>query len=384
MAARNARPISDVSVGDQFIGTVADVGGAESSWININVATFSGKQVNARLRWRGSNLSRCKAVGNLVPVYVHKVNHPAARIEVRMGTPPPPPVELRPEVVRMLDSIQLAEGLDGTVLGVGPYGAVVDVNVFRFGRRGRVLPAHGLLPRNLFKKTWASDADLVVRDDVDRKISVGDNVKVWVYTVHVPNAIILLGSEEVSKDDLLRKRKETVKQFRLRQRRKPPSALQVGEIRYGRVRETAKFGLFVDIGVRTDGLIHYSNMGDEHRWDWKESIPVSTEVNVKVLSVDGNRIDLQLLSVGDESSAEEAISPALLRSVPSGSVAHSDSLSHGRRRREADRTETASVSHEEDEGSVGEDSIDEEEEEDAESEEFERFSDEYFEDKYGF
>lgn len=402
IAAANARSISDVSVGDQFIGTVVGVGGAESSWIDIGVATLTGKRVDARLRWRGPGLSKCKTLGNIVPVYVHKVNRPAARVEVRMGHAPTPSRELRPEDVRMLDTIRLAEELHGTVLGVGPYGAVVDVNVFRFGRRGQVFPARGLLTRKLFKKTWASDADLVVRDDIERKITVGDRVTVWVNAVHVPNAILLLQGEKVSEEDLIQRRKEAIKQRRVWQRRKSPSTLQVGETRHGRVEETAKFGLFVDIGVRRNGLIHYSNMGDQHRWDWKESIPTNTEVEVEVLSVDGNRIGLRLLSVEDDSSEGEAISTACVRGVPFESVVDSNAL-YDEEYSQAGHTKLVLNSHGDSDlarkdytnEEEGEEDKNEEEDEDDENEEedevdgkekkegFEKFSDEYFEDNYG-
>lgn len=394
VAATNARPISDVSVGDQFIGTVANVGGAESSWIDVGVATMNGKRVDARLRWRGPGISKCKTVGNIVPVHVHKVDRPAARIEVRMGIAPPPALELKAEDVRMLDSVQPAEELNGTVLGVGPYGAVVDVSVFRLGRRGRVVPAYGLLARKLFKKTWASEADVVVRGNIERRIAVGDEVKVWVNAVHVPNAILLLGGDKVSEEDLVQRRREALKQLRVRQRRKPQSTLQIGETRLGRVREKAKFGLFVDIGVRRNGLIHYLDMGGQHKWDWKESIPVNTEVEVEVLSIDGSRIGLRLLSIEGESSEEEAISPALIRGAHLRSVAgpgaqnnenHGDQTGHKElmlkdQGRDYDLAKEDYKSEEDD----GDTENEEEDEggEDEEEEGLEKFSDEYFESKY--
>lgn len=398
-ATTEARSIAEVSVGDQFIGTVCDVGPADNRWIDIGVATLTGKAVRARLRSSpdGMDSNKPDVVGGVLPVYVHKLNRSAARIEVRKGTPPLPRDEQVPENARMLDSVCVTEQLGGRVIALGPYGAVLDVNIFRHGRRGRIVPSPGLLPRKLFKEKWATDSDRLVRDDVERIVSVGDRLTVWVRVVRPPNGFLLLDSVPVDLEEVEEEKSEKKATFKRRHRLPSPETLIVGEHRHGRVRELAKFGLFVDIGVKTDGLIHYTEMGERHGRDWKEIINVGTDVVVEVLSVSGNRIGLRLLLLGNEETEEDEAT-ALRASSPVarvGDVAkaetlkftryseenldyeHQDSLDVEAAPQPAVRTE-------------GQNEVDATYQNDVESDEedkdgdVEKFSDEYFEDKYGF
>lgn len=398
-ATSDARPISEVSVGDQFIGTVCEVGPADSSWIDIGVATLTGKAVGARLRFSpdGMDTDKTDVVGGIVPVYVHKLNRPAARIEVRRGTPPVPRDEQVPENARLLDSVCVAEELWGRVIALGPYGAVLDVNLFRQGKRGRTVPSPGLLPRKLFKEEWASDSDRLVRDDVERIVSVGDRLRVWVRVVRPQNGFLLLDSAPVDLDEVEEEKSKKKAAFNRKRRLPSPETLVVGERRLGRVREMVKFGLFVDIGVKTDGLIHYTEMGERHRRDWKETIGVGTEVVAEVLSVSGNRIGLRLLCLGGEETEEEEaiVSRASSPVARLGDVAKAETLdfkSHSEKKLDDDHQDSLDVAAAPQPAvkTEGRNEADATSQEDVESdeedgdEEVEKFSDEYFEDKYGF
>lgn len=392
-AVEGAQQISEVSVGDEFIGKICDVGPADSSWIEIGVATSTGKAVRARLRHNTGKKENVSDVpGGIIPVYVHKVNRPAARIEVVRGTAPPPKTELRVEDVRMLSTLEVAEELKGTVLATGDYGAVVDVNVFRLGRRGRVVTSTGLLPRKQFREEWASQADLVIRSDIERTIRVGDAISVFVRIVNPLAAFLSLTATEI--DVAAVEQEMLIKKHTNRRLRRRPSldVLQAGEVRHGTVREIAKFGLFVDIGVKKDGLIHFSRMGRKHQWDWKEVIAIGTEVSVEVTSVSSNQIGLSLLEVKGEEE-EEAISKALLPTARIEDVATAEKLRGQRSRaqkRRSPRKGTKSLDHSQPENLELKSSArnekqadDNEEEGEDEDDEIEVFSDEYFEDKYG-
>ena len=66
----------------------------------------------------------------------------------------------------------------------------------------------------------------------------------------------------------------------------------------GTIRNVVDFGAFVDIGVKRNGLIHISKMGNEYVRDPHEKVAVGDVVDVEVLSVDTDRgrISLSLLT----------------------------------------------------------------------------------------
>ncbi|CDF39794.1 unnamed protein product [Chondrus crispus] len=393
-APPDSRPISEISIGEQLFGIVRDVGPAESSWLDVGVRTITGKAVRARLRLRSPNEDSAeRKVGAVVPVYVHRVNHPAARIEVRKGTPPTVRRELEKDVVRLIDDLKVGEELAGEVVAVGSYGAVLDVAVFRRARRGRVVPRTGFLPRKFFKREWASEADALQRDDVERVIRVGDHVDVRVRAVTPMNGFFELSAAPVDVAALETERAEKRRNARRRLRRPPAESVVVGERRVGRVRETVKFGLFVDFGVKTDGLIHYSEMGDLHRSDWKEVINIGDQVTTEVLSVAENRIGLRLLYLGDEEiaekiAAESHAASALARSSDVERATQlktsSGSSSTGSVHVQVNSAESDSSADILNDNNKSPDDVANVEEEDDEDEGVEKFSDEYFEDKYGF
>lgn len=400
LASPGACSIADVSVGDEFIGSVCDVGPANSSWVDIGVATLSGRQVNARLRLSHVRKSKGAIASSLIPVYVHKVDRDSARIGVRPGPLAAAEDDTGALKMRMLDSVQLGEQMKGTVVGLGSYGAVVDVNVYRIGKKGRRLSLTGLLPRKCFKRTWASEVDLVVRDDVEKVVKLGDQIDVWVRDASVPNARLLLGADAVDAEALLQEKKEAIARAVKQRRRKSPSSLKINSVRFGTVKSAAPFGLFVDIGVKSNGLIHFSRMGDLYRGTWQDSIPVGSEVTVTVLGVNGDRIELELVSVPGDGYDEEQVSPALARVLSEKETANANKLkpsvsnakgsTHESDKGDAvlpelsfDQDDNKNEMEEEvrnEEEAPDEEEIRDEEEED----EYDKFSDEYFEDKYGF
>ncbi|MBF0225489.1 MAG: RNA-binding transcriptional accessory protein [Desulfobacterales bacterium] len=75
----------------------------------------------------------------------------------------------------------------------------------------------------------------------------------------------------------------------------------------GIVTNVAAFGVFVDIGVHQDGLIHISELSDQYVKDPAEIVKVGQKVNVSVIAVDTarNRISLSMKSVkGDETKSK--------------------------------------------------------------------------------
>jgi protein Tex len=72
------------------------------------------------------------------------------------------------------------------------------------------------------------------------------------------------------------------------------SDLKEGEIVPGIVTNITKFGAFVDIGVKQDGLVHVSNLANKYVSDPATVVKLRQAVMVKILSVDRERNRIQL------------------------------------------------------------------------------------------
>ena len=66
-------------------------------------------------------------------------------------------------------------------------------------------------------------------------------------------------------------------------------AIQAGMELEGVVRNVVDFGAFVDIGVKTDGLVHISEMSTQRVKHPLEIVSIGDVVKVTVLSVDRDR-----------------------------------------------------------------------------------------------
>ncbi|MDE6880173.1 MAG: helix-hairpin-helix domain-containing protein, partial [Oscillospiraceae bacterium] len=70
--------------------------------------------------------------------------------------------------------------------------------------------------------------------------------------------------------------------------------LQPGMVLTGTVRNVIDFGVFVDIGVHQDGLVHISQISDKYLKHPSEALSVGDIVKVKVLEVDGKKKRISL------------------------------------------------------------------------------------------
>ena len=74
--------------------------------------------------------------------------------------------------------------------------------------------------------------------------------------------------------------------------------LKEGVILKGTVRNVIDFGVFVDIGVHQDGLVHISQITDRYIKHPLEAVSVGDIVDVKVMSVDLKKKRIQLTMRG--------------------------------------------------------------------------------------
>ena len=70
--------------------------------------------------------------------------------------------------------------------------------------------------------------------------------------------------------------------------------LKEGMVLKGTVRNVIDFGVFVDIGVHQDGLVHISQITDRYIKHPLEVVSVGDIVDVKVMSVDLKKKRIQL------------------------------------------------------------------------------------------
>ncbi len=88
--------------------------------------------------------------------------------------------------------------------------------------------------------------------------------------------------------------RETIKEFSF-----DPSLHTIDDVAVGKtypaiVTNITKFGAFVDLGVKINGLIHISNLTDHFVSDPSEVVSLSQHITVKVMSVDKERSRIQL------------------------------------------------------------------------------------------
>lgn len=373
--------ISDVSVGDQFIGKVSFVGPANSSWLNIGVITKGGKPVLARLRFpRGkAGTGQGEAVGSIISVHVHSVQHDSGRIEVRRGLCSGS-VEQVPDNPLMISDVHLGDKLNGVIIAVGSYGAVIDANIYRVGKRGRIVKSTGLLPRQHFKKDWGSQADLVFSENMSRILKAGDKVDVWVRKVHPENAFLLFDGDEVDAEEIGREKASYMRSMRKRNRRLPMTSIEKGERHVGIVTNVAKYGVFVDIGVKRDGLVHYSRMTERHKWDWKE-FEVGLELYVEVHDIVDNVLSLSLVEVKDEilnevTSRAKSVTARVQDVVKAKEL--KDLLRRSRPRHKSRVRESSRTGEDVSKKDRSRNGLEDQDEDRV----VEKFSDEYYEDKY--
>jgi uncharacterized protein len=70
--------------------------------------------------------------------------------------------------------------------------------------------------------------------------------------------------------------------------------LAEGMVVPGIVTNVTKFGAFVDIGIKQDGLVHISNLSKTYVQDPSSVVKLNQHVMVRVLSVDLERKRIQL------------------------------------------------------------------------------------------
>src|SRR6185503_19822308 len=178
---------------------------------------------------------------------------------------------------RRVKDLEPGMELEGHVTSIALYGIFVDIGVSRDG---------------LVHISEMSDTRIDSPSDL---VQIGDTVKVRVKSVEPDGRRISLTMRS-------KERSPEGRGGRGRGSRKPElnrealAALRVGDNVEGTVTGIAPFGVFVNIGVGKDGLVHVSELAEGRIEKPEDAVQVGQTYTFKVLEVDseGSRISLSL------------------------------------------------------------------------------------------
>ncbi|HEX9439757.1 MAG TPA: S1 RNA-binding domain-containing protein, partial [Roseiflexaceae bacterium] len=174
---------------------------------------------------------------------------------------------------RRVKDLEPGMELEGRVTSIALYGVFVDLGVGRDG---------------LVHISEMSDTRIDSPSDL---VQIGDTVKVRVKSVEPDGRRISLtmrSKERAEPRGRGRKRPEL--------NREALATLRVGDNVEGTVTGIAPFGVFVDIGIGKDGLVHVSELAEGRIDKPEDAVQVGQTYSFKILEVDaeGTRISLSL------------------------------------------------------------------------------------------
>lgn len=183
----------------------------------------------------------------------------------------------QPEILSKPESLSDLEPkmqVRGTIVGLSPYGAYVDIGVG---------PQAILHSSKLGKRVGrVSDA-----------LSPGDEVTVWIEEVDLERERVTVSMIEPYAVDW--------------------SDLEKGQTYTGTVTRLEKFGVFVDIGAEKEGLVHVSELSNDYVKHPSSVVRLGEKIDVRVLGFNKRkqRIDLSRKALLGEAKAGEVQSEVL-------------------------------------------------------------------------
>ena len=153
-----------------------------------------------------------------------------------------------------------------------------------------------------------------IQDDIDGMIHVSDMS--WIRKVNNPSEILHKGMEVeaviLEVDDVNQRISLSMKKLTDDPWQTIQNKYKVGDIVEGKVTKLASFGAFVELEGGIDGLIHISELSDEHVARVKDAVNIGDTVRARVknISTEERRIGLSLRDVdGDASGAVTRTEP---------------------------------------------------------------------------
>ncbi len=204
---------------------------------------------------------------------------------------------LKSDVLELKD-LHVGDKLSGTVRNVVDFGAFVDI---------------GLHDDGLVHISHMSMKQISHPSEV---LSVGDIVEVYVYEIDEVKEKIqlsLLPVEQIAARDAQQKEQRKNRNSRPKKEKKIPlSEIKEGDKYTGKVTSVMPYGVFVNIGSVTNGLVHISQMSSSRVNDPADLVAVGDTVDVWVLSVDASKKQIKLTMIAPL-TMEDATSALLAR-----------------------------------------------------------------------
>ena len=146
-----------------------------------------------------------------------------------------------------------------------------------------------------------------IQDDIDGMIHVSDMS--WIRKVNNPSEILHKGMEVeaviLEVDDVNQRISLSMKKLTDDPWQTIQNKYKVGDIVEGKVTKLASFGAFVELEGGIDGLIHISELSDEHVARVKDAVNIGDTVRARVknISTEERRIGLSLRDVDGENQS---------------------------------------------------------------------------------
>ncbi|CAM9248889.1 unnamed protein product [Discosporangium mesarthrocarpum] len=235
-------------------------------------------------------------INSPVTVYVNKVKLEQGRLEAslkpcRSRIQRPDPNTLVP-----LSSLKVGQEIKGNVVKVTDFAVFVDCGVTRPGKGARMFPENGFLARVDIPDDVALSTQLVRKDTVKMVIREGQELRAWVkHVIPAMGRFRLTLFEGITPDIARAATAERLKEKRKWAKRKKVTDLEVGAKLYGFVVKTLDFGFLVDVGAKSNGLVHVSSVSEKVEAfieNMQEFASPGDKMHVTVLSIEGGRLSL--------------------------------------------------------------------------------------------
>ena len=222
----------------------------------------------------------------------------------------------------------------GRVVNVMPYGAFVELEegVLEVSKENRKISLglrqcqenpwkvikerfpKGTRIKGVVRNMTGYGAFVQIQDDIDGMIHVSDMS--WIRKVNNPSEILHKGMEVeaviLEVDDVNQRISLSMKKLTDDPWQTIQNKYKVGDIVEGKVTKLASFGAFVELEGGIDGLIHISELSDDHVARVKDAVNIGDTVRARVknISTEERRIGLSLRDVdGDAAGAVTRTEP---------------------------------------------------------------------------
>lgn len=271
------RRIKDLEPGMELEGRVTSVA-LYGIFVDIGVGRDGLVHISEMSDHRIETPTDLVQIGDIVKVRVKSVDPETRRISLTMRPPRTEQKEggrrrRRQEVdSERLASLKPGDLVEGTISGLAPFGAFVDIGV---GKDGLV---------------HVSELSTTRVEKPEDAVSVGEKYTFRILEVDPEGTRISLSLRRASEDYQERPR------GRRREREINLEGIEPGTVLEGTISGLAPFGAFVDVGAGRDGLVHISELGEGRIAKVEDAVKVGDKVTVRVLGVDpeSKRISLSL------------------------------------------------------------------------------------------